>query len=96
VGAAAAIVALRALWRAPAVLRDLDTAATPPADWRFPRLGFPAPPPFEASADPDQLRIRWNGEDAVVRTTVVGGGAVERAPAPQPGAGESGAGGATR
>jgi len=73
VATGAACVALLALWRAPAALRDLDTAATPPADWRFPRLGFPAPPPFEASADPDQLRIRWNGEDAVVRTTVVGG-----------------------
>lgn len=47
--------------------------ASPPPDWRTPRLGSPKPPAFDASADPSVVRVTWGGTTREVRTVVVGG-----------------------
>ena len=65
-----AIAATVVLWRPPPASR---AAPVSPREWRRPRLGSPAPPPYEVEADRDHVRIGWGAERAEVATRVVGG-----------------------
>ena len=53
---------------------DAIAAATSlPPDWRTPRLALPRTPTFDATGDPDVLRVTWGGRTREIRTVVVGG-----------------------